>query len=294
MNEPRTLPPSRQVGGSRNLVQRVARRLRRDGKRVANWCSGVCQNPTRASNPAFVVGCGRSGTTMLLRQLGESKHVEIWNEDHPDVFEKWRLRDMQCIDAAMRKSWAPVCLFKPILNTHQTRQLLTRFAEGRIVFCFRHVDDVANSSLRKFGENHHLKTMERWLENDFAEFHQARSVITEEFVRARYSTSLSPASASALVWLFYNRLWFDLQLESEERAALVEYEELVRNPDRYFRNLSNFLGVPFDQAMISGIVQTSIKKNRTPDISAQIRADCEEVFDRLRSAARKQAWVSDD
>ena len=50
-------------------------------------------NPEGTSLPIFLVGCGRSGTSMFIWQLEKSWQIKLYNEDHPAAFDEYRLRD---------------------------------------------------------------------------------------------------------------------------------------------------------------------------------------------------------
>lgn len=247
-------------------------------------------NPTRHTTPVFLMGCGRSGTTMLLFHLGRYWQVEPYNENNPAVFEKWRLRDLAVIKELIAQSYAPIVLIKPILNTYQTRVLLSMFPDAKVLFVFRHYDDVINSFRKKFGTRQ-LENVADWINNDFAEFSATPPPSeTKHAITSRWKPSLSPESGVALYWLFQNRLYFDLQLDRDERVYLVQYKTLVSKPEQEFKEICNFLELPFEPRIIDGIFATSIKRDAPPQIEPDIRAACEEIWQRLCS--RKQIGVT--
>ena len=99
-------------------------------------------NPLKHSTPVFLLGCGRSGTNMLSRSLGKSFQVDLYNEDHPAAFEKWRIKDLATIERLSHSGFARIKLFKPILDTHMAHVFLSYFPGSKIVFIFRHYRDV--------------------------------------------------------------------------------------------------------------------------------------------------------
>ena len=239
-------------------------------------------NPSGNSTPVFIVGCGRSGTSMLLMQLSKSWQVEHFNENHPAAFDNWRLREPSIVHRLIQDTYAPIVLFKPILNTSQTRELLSSFPKSKIVFCFRHYDDVINSSLKKFGRENRIGHVRSWISDDFAEFSFASPPEqTKIFIQSRWCPSLNPESGAALYWLFYNRLYFDLKLFEDERVKLIQYEKLVTNPVAVFTSLCQFLGLEFEFHIVEGIFASSVRRDDPPDIDPGIRADCEELWRRL-------------
>lgn len=240
------------------------------------------------SVPVFLIGCGRSGTNMVVRHLEKSGQVKLYNEDHPSAFEKWRIRGLDVIEQLINRCTAPFIIFKPILDTHQTNVFLSHFPNAKIVFMFRHYDDVINSSIRRFGSDNRLNHVRCWIENDFSEFASAPLPIeTKEFIRSRWNPSLTPEIGAALFWLFSNRLFFDLGLAQDERVLLICYESLVSNPRKEFKLLAKFLGLTFKEQIIKGIFASSIQRNPPPKIGTQIRADCEELWQSLNQYVLK-------
>jgi hypothetical protein len=238
-------------------------------------------NPARQTTPAFLVGCGRSGTGMLVHHLSKSWQLTLYNETNPAAFEQYRLRELSVVETLLHRSYAQVTLFKPILDTCQTKVLLSRFPTAKVIFAFRHYDDVINSSSKAFGMNSRLMHIQSWLSDDFSEFAVPPPETTKSFVRSRWKPSLSPESATALYWLFYNRLYFDLSLDKDERVKLVCYESVVQNPTEEFENLCRFMGLQFVPQITEGVFASSIGHSSPPNIAPEIRGDCEELRQQL-------------
>jgi len=242
-------------------------------------------NPSRQTIPAFVVGCGRSGTSMLLHHLGRSWAVDPYNENHPAAFEKWRLRPLDVIEKLVDRSYAQVTLFKPVLSTPHSREYLTRFPDVRLIFVYRHYYDVVNSSLKQFGPADRLAHVNSWIADDFSEFAPVSPPEqTKAVVRRLWKPSLSPESAASLYWLFYNSLYFDLGLDQEERARLIGYESLVANAGPQIRDACAFLSLKFEPAMAAGIFSTSVGRDETPPIDQDIESACEALWQQLQAA----------
>jgi hypothetical protein len=239
-------------------------------------------NPEKKSTPVFLLGCGRSGTNMLSRSLGKSFQVELFNEDHPVAFERWRIRDFATIAELSASGYAQVKLYKPILDTHLARGYLSYFQNGKIIFIFRHFPDVINSSIKHFGRDNWLGRVTSWIENDFAEFAGAPlPPATRKYVEARWHKDLSAESANALYWLLYNRLYFDLDLDQNQNVMLVKYENVVARPDLELQKLCNFLEIKYSSNMIARIFSTSIKRSQSPLIEPSILSACDDLWRKL-------------
>jgi hypothetical protein len=226
---------------------------------------------------------------MLVRHLSRSFQLELYNEDNPEAFEKWRLREFSEVRKLVEQSYARVVLFKPILDTYRSNLLLTEFPESRLVFAFRHFDDVINSSLKRFGVLNRLNHVRSWIEDDFAEFAAlSPPEDLKAYIRARWRPEHNPQTGAALYWLFQNLLYFHLNLDTNERVRLGCYEAVVTNPEPELRSLTEFLGFQYEPKISEGIFSSSINRNPEPEIDMAIRADCEELWRDLYQRAMAQ------
>jgi hypothetical protein len=251
-------------------------------------------NPGKpGSRPAFLLGCGRSGTSMLVLQLGRSWQIDVYNESNPAAFDHWRLRPLPVIREIVGRSRASFTLFKPILDTYRACLLLDNFPEAKILFAFRHYDDVVNSSLKKFGVNNRITHVNAWVGEDFAEFADLRPPAeTEAFIRTHWQPGLSPESGAALYWLFQNRLFFDLGLVADRRVRLVCYESVVNHPATELTAICDFLQIRFEPAMAAGIFASSVQHAPAPAIAEHLRQTCDAMWQQLCQQAGDLAAVS--
>jgi len=271
-------------------VRQVLHRLDGTKKILRRSVYQYWQNPAGDSIPIFLVGCGRSGTTMLVAQLAKTWQVQLYNEDHADAFDNWRLRDLSVIDDLIESSRAPFTIFKPILDTYRSRMLLSYYPTSKIVFAFRHYNDMVNSGTKRrrkmVDEMYPIHPVVTWLETDFAEFAAAPpSDEVKNTLRSLWHPDCDVPSLEALYWLFHNLLFFDLQLDQDRRTKLVQYESVVLNPEQQFKEICQFLGLKFEPAIADGVFASSIKREAPPEIDPDIRAECEALWQRLCQAA---------
>ncbi len=253
------------------------------------------KNPTGKTQSVFLIGNVRSGTSMIVFQLAKSWQVKLFNEDNPAAFDYWRMRDFSIIENLLQQSRAPITLFKPILDTYRIWDILANFPTAKAIFTFRHYTDVVNSTNKRFYTEEGLyipskrfpprdtrDPISRWVLQDFSEFSSARppeEVIS--FIKSRWKPDLNLNSNIALRWYFINRLYFDLEMFRDERIKLVKYENIVANPPKEFESLCQFLNIQYEPIMIDGVFSSSIGKDTSPDMDPVIRADCDELWQRL-------------
>jgi hypothetical protein len=124
------------------------------------------------------------------------------------------------------------------------------------------------------------------MDGDFGEFTLAPPPdSTKQFIRSLWSESLKPESIVALVWLFYNSLYFDMGLDRNDSVKLVRYESVVAEPEREFRRLCEFLGVGYHRVMGADVFSSSVQRDSEPIIEGEIRGQCEALLARLCAAA---------
>lgn len=266
----------------REKIRSVQYRLLAKQDRVKKTVQRRLNNPNGISLSVFLVGCGRSGTSMFIWQLDKSWQIELYNEDHPAAFDEYRLRDYDVIENLVEKSEAPFTLLKPILDTVQTMRLLNHFPGSKAIFAFRHYTDVINSSLKKFGTYNRINHVRGWMEEDFAEFDVCPPPeSTRAFIRSLWADDLSPEEGAALYWLFYNRLYYDLGLHNDPRTILIRYETLVTQPREQFVKVIHFLEAQFEEKMVEGVHAKSINKNPSPPLREAIMMACDDLYEQL-------------
>ena len=236
----------------------------------------------------FILGAQRSGTTMLIRCLNESLPIDVFGEASR-AMRDWRLRDLDTVRDIAASSRARVVVFKPLTESHRARELLSEFPDAVICWAFRRAADRANSSVARFGP-HNLEYLSGFVRGELLDTWQAQG-LSDESMRLLKSfdyTSMSPYSASALFWLVRNALFFEQQLQSEERVLPLAYETVVSRPDAAFKALGRFFGFEHSPDITARIHAKSIGKKQSR-LAPEIEALCDEMYERL-IAAQNERW----
>jgi hypothetical protein len=272
--------------------KRVRRRVRRAWadvrlarrKRAHRQRSGVVHPPS----VAYVLGCQRSGTNMILRSLNRSMDIDVVEESDRRCFDDCRILDLSVRRVLLSRSTAKCVVFKPICDSHRATELLCDHPGSRIVWVFRNYRDVANSAVEYWGDQI-LAFVQDVLEGggDWGVRHWNREKITDECLAEVQSASvdgLNAHSAACLFWYMRNRTFFEQRLSADPAVALVRYEDAVLKPEAEFRRLCEFLKVAFDHLMIRDVSAGSIRKRSTPGISKAVEDLCEAMLARLAGA----------
>lgn len=236
---------------------------------------------------AFVFGCQRSGTKMVMRILDNSPAIRIYHENHLSAFDgEFQLRSDRTLKALARLSPAPVQIFKPICDSQEADLILDRFAEARGLWIFRDPDDVANSAVEKWGA-HQRDVIDAIVKGETGEEWGWRTARIPAAVRAEVAAvhrpDLSEHEGALLFWYVRNRLFTALGLHTHERVRLVDYRRLVTEPAAAFEQVFHHVGAPFDATWVERVHAGSLGRNPAPAASPEIRALVDGLLAELRA-----------
>ncbi len=236
----------------------------------------------------FVVGCQRSGTTMLLNVLGKSAECRVYHEGkNSPAYDYYRLQSQETVTRLIQSSHEPIVVFKPVLDSQHTDRLLDLYANGKAIWIYRHYGDVVNSSVKKWrGDQKEIMygiaaAIRRDPKHHQYAISERMSERTVNLVKNLCHPGMSAEDGAALLWYVRNLLYFDLALEKNPSVLLVRYEDLVARPRESFPRIFDFIGCHFDQKYLSDIFDTSIQKNGAPVINEEIKRHCRDMMERL-------------
>jgi hypothetical protein len=211
----------------------------------------TCTMKNDLTNLFFLVGCPRSGTTLLqqalnrhskiaippetafftflgLRRKGQQDHLRRINADlHINVSflarRVYNHRDGRALYEKMAQLYlerldkADVTHFGEKSPEHQRRLCLIRrvFSDAKIMLIYRDGRDVA-CSVRKLP----------WMSSDLY--------------------------VNFALWLHYYRIQRREQSRQDPNLLCVKYEDLVRHPEPEMRRVLEFLGLPYESQVVSG------------------------------------------
>jgi hypothetical protein len=160
--------------------------------------------------PIFVVGCGHSGTSVLLRLLGA--HSKIYGVPYeskvfryPDLKQRLTVKIWNRNAVAQRKHrWAE----KTPIHVQMIDRIFKMYSEAKVLFLIRDGRDVAVSMRKRFGE---------------------------------FETGLAR-------WVDDNRQ--GLSWSDDSRVMSVRYEDLVKQYDDTMPRICKFIGESFEEGLI--------------------------------------------
>lgn len=275
-------------------LQRIRRALGRRIRRVGKLVSGITSG-SGDSLPSIVwiMGCQRSGTTMLLDVFDRDLRVRAYRDVGALTTSRGagsiRLNPLDEVEAEFRRTRSPLVVAKPLADSHRALPLLERFPGSRIIWMYRDYRSVASSDLRYFGERNGIRNLvpmvnaeqDNWRSSGMSD--DVRAV-----VRQHFSQDMNPHAAAALFWFARNALFFEQALEANEHVFLLRYEEFVQAPDAWIRRIYDWLGQTCPGSGLVAEVHTrSLRRQRQPDLGEGVAEVCLSMQKRLEAASAR-------
>lgn len=240
----------------------------------------------------LIVGCQRSGTTMLGRILEKLMPVDCFHETDRRAFLKnMRTRGAAVRRALVERSDAQAVLFKPICDSHLASDMLAEHGgDAKAVWIYRYWRDVTNSNV-KIWSSHWKEVYGDLLsgaDTDWGWRHEGIPEPAMAVLRELFSASISEQDAASLKWLVRNESYFEQGLHDRPDVLPVRYETLVTDPAGQFARVCKFLEIPFDPSVVEQVFDKSIGKDQAPPEDPRVVAVCDAMYQRLQDA--ESAW----
>lgn len=268
--------PVEQVQRALEALPGRLRRTRKHWQQRWRWGLGSRQL-------AFVFGCQRSGTKMLMRVLDQAPEVRIYHEHHKAAFARYELRASPVIRTLRALNGAPLLVFKPICDNQRAASILDSFPDARGVWIYRHWADVVHSSVAKWGD-HQLQVVQSLASGDtdwlIWQAHRIPPDVLAE-LRKQARADLTPHEGSALFWWMRNTYYFSQHLDRHPSVHTLRYADLARDPEAVAGALFEHLGIRFDPAYTSQINARSVGSKAEPELRLPIRVLVDELLARM-------------
>ncbi len=243
----------------------------------------------RPENPtiAFVIGCQRSGTSLMLDIFNNDMDVKVYPErsilSSQDEDRKIRLNPLPTVKVELDKDTTPLIVMKPLVETQRSPELLDYFAGSKALWMYRHYKDVARSNLKRFGQDRGVRNLrpivEREPNNWRSEYvpEPIRDIVVEHF-----HEDMPLIDAAALFWYVRNSYYFEFGYDQNPDVMIFRYNHFVTQPAKMVPNIYKFLGQKYPGDKVVSIVHpSSVGKGQAVEISPAIESLCIEMLERL-------------
>ena len=257
-------------------------------------------SPPAERRTIIVLGCQRSGTTLMLDLFAEDRRTMIYPEfsalsggsEDGGV----RLRSLPEVREHIERVRAPITVLKPLVESQHALDLLDGLPDARSVWMFRGFESVAVSNIGYFGADNGPRDLRLLLTNDPPNWRgefvpdSTRAILAEH-----YAPDMSPYDAAALFWWARNRLFFDLGLDERSDVLLCEYEALVAAPRRIMSSIYDFCDVAQPARDTTKRIHSDARdRGASSALSNEVQTVCEELHARLVDRSHTAATVAVD
>ena len=251
----------------------------------------LVKQPLEDRRILFIVGCQRSGTTLLGKGVfSYDLSSRIYKERSTVSDENLRLLPLPEVAAEWRKTGAGLIVCKPLNDSQIIDHLLDYFPDARAVWMFRNYRDVAFSNLETWGPRNGINDLRPVVEADSNNWRAERnSDEMKALIREKFSEEMNPYDAAALFWLMRNTLFLDLKLEHHPRVMLCAYEDLVTKPDSTVGGIYDFINKDFPGTQIlREIHRNSTGRGQGIELSDDVESLCRGLWERLLMIKQNQ------
>lgn len=239
--------------------------------------------PGQQARAAFVFGCQRSGTTMLIDVLRRSPSVWVWPEKSNIPYESYRLRAPATVELVTRLTPAKIALYKPLCDSHLADRILDLHAGAKGLWAVRHWSDVARSAVTKWGA-HQREVIEAIAAGRADTVGWRGERLPAELVdqlRELSKDGLDDHAGAVLFWFMRNTFFWTLGLEQDERVRVVRYEALLSQPELVFPEVFGHLSAVYAPAWHADVTPRSAAPKTIEGLPEPIRAVADAVWRRF-------------
>lgn len=262
---------------------RVTRKAIVMSKGVIERCLQGRHNP---ESLVFIVGCQRSGTSLMAEIFERDFRSKVYGEfselssNDPKGL---RFNELYSVKETIKQVGMRLVVMKPLVESQHLNRLLDYFDSSKAIWMYRHYKDVVSSNLKKFGMDNGVKDIRPMVYNSSDNWRSENvSEHTREVLARYFSESMSPYDAAALFWYARNRLFVELDLESDLRVAICKYEDLVTKPQEKVKEMYGFIELDYPGAWVLPAVHaSSVGKGKSVPLSPEIEELCDDLYCQL-------------
>ncbi len=279
-----------------SLVRKLRRKVKTVAMRTEKWLrQRVPRSTPLQRRVALIVGCQRSGTTLMCEVFDQDPGSTVLWEINCLTGEndrRRRLKPFPEVNDILGTFRSPLVVLKPLLESQHTPEMLQNLPDAKAIWLFRHYRDVVRSKVRMFDEQ--LDEVRRTIKADGTCWRSEQvSDRTVSVLSKHYSDSMSREDAAALLWYARNALFFERDLDAHADVLPCKYEDFAANAEDAARRIYGFLGVEYPRRDITWDVDaTSVGRGHEITLDPDIEALCDDLLNRLDQCWRTSSTAA--
>jgi hypothetical protein len=244
--------------------------------------------PRGYKNIILILGCQRSGTTLISNIFSRIEYVRVFGEFSKLTNQdkgKIRLNAYEDVTKKLDNCHAPLIVLKPLVESQNANRLLKKIPRSSILWIYRHYKDVALSDINKFRKNSGRGNILPFVNDEQGNWrNENSSEASSEIVKKIYKENLSSIELACLFWYLRNIMYFEQNLDKATNVTLWKYEEFVNTPTKLLNNLLNNLDLAEQHKdLTQHIYSSSINLSSEIGIHPEIEKLCEDLYSKLNT-----------
>lgn len=242
----------------------------------------------KESTPVFILGYGRSGTSMLFRIFERDPRIQAFGENHPAVAQRYMLCYNR-MEKTIKNSGFTVVALKPILNSFDASKILSLYPNGIFIWLIRDYHDVVASSLKKFGPQvasylknyiEHGKTG-NWISKGMP------CATREKIAAIAKHNQLNTEDWMSLVWWGVNYTIIQEHLHTLKNVIILRYENFVAAPEHEIKKIYRNIGLSYKTTPTKFVHQKSVGKGSKLTLNKAVDQICSDLENQINKIAKK-------
>ena len=233
-------------------------------------------------NTIIVAGVQRSGTNMLMGILERSMQTTVFHERDSRTYHEFQMKPIAVIKQHINNSTSPVVVIKSLCELQDIPKFLDVFSPAKCLWVNRRYENVVNSHIERWTK---MKSfIEQIIANkDKQQDWRGKGMSEETFnlINNLYSKNMNNATACALFWYFRTILFFEKGLDKDSRVLMLNYEDMLSDPDQVIPNALKSSGVTYKPAMTSIIFKNTPTRPPELNIDKPVRDICDKLTQRI-------------
>lgn len=233
----------------------------------------------------FIVGCQRSGTTMVTRIFERDPAARVYPEvsqlSSRDLPKHLRLNPLDEVKSEIDRCHAQLVVLKPLVESQNTAELLEYF-NGSAVWMYRSYEAVIDSIIRMWGPDHSARDLASIAENRDDWRTEKIPQSARDLVLEFYEPDMDPHIAGALFWYARNSIAVSENLNTNPEVVFCRYEELLENPELEIGRIYGTMGRHFPgTSLVSDVEPRSRPQNDVERLPTELKNQCDALLETL-------------
>lgn len=272
---------------SQKFIARVQDKLARESHRTLKRFYHLKNKNNAQKRLMFVMGCQRSGTTLMMHILEKDYATSIYHEQSilssGDKVEHLRLNALDYVQKVLTRDRAYFIVLKPLVESQRTTALLDVFSNAKALWMYRSYHDVVNSNLKRFGLQNGISDIRPIAQGDSDNWRSTGvSAHVRAIVQEHFAEGMNPYDAGALFWFARNSLYFEQNLAQNPHVMLCNYRDLALKPLRFMQELYHFMEQDFPGAhIVADVKDSSVGRGKHVELSPAVEELCANLYERM-------------